>query len=106
MAHNDNLHPVMHASLDETRETREARQRQLERLNELQAQLAQLPTDSPQAAKVRREALRTVNILYEETKASQCSCLISNWYWRISADLGAPLSWEPIPPGELLEKKR
>ena len=107
MAHNpDNSHPILHASLDENHVTLEARQRQLEKLTTLQAQLTKLPTDSPQAEKVRREALRTVNILYEECKTSRCSCLISNWYWRTSANLGFPPSWTPLPPGELLEKKR
>ncbi len=97
MAHNpDNLHPVMHASEDETGVTREARQRQLARLDELQGQLAQLPTDSPEAEAARREAVRVLNGLYEECKGSMCSCMISNWYHRTSSKLGAPLSWEPM----------
>jgi len=103
MAHNpDNSHPVLHASLDETHETREARQRQLEKLNQLQGQLTKLPTNSPQAEKVRREAIRVLNGLYEECKGSMCSCMISNWYYKTSAELGAPLSWMPLLKGDLL----
>ncbi len=97
MAHNpDNLHPVMHASEGETRETREARQRQLDKLNQLQAQLAQLPADLPETEATRREAVRVLNGLYEECKTSHCSCLISGWYHRTSAELGSPLSWTPM----------
>ncbi len=97
MAHNpDNLHPVMHASETETGETREARARQLDKLDDLQIQLGQLPAYSPEAQRVRREAIRVLNGLYEECKTSHCSCMISNWYYRTSAELGAPLSWTPM----------
>ena len=97
MPHNpDNLHPVLHASEGETGETREARARQLARLYVLQTQLGQLPADSPEAEVARREAIRVLNGLYEECKGSMCSCMISNWYHRTSAELGAPLSWEPM----------
>ena len=98
MAHNpDNLHPVLHASETETGETREARQRQLHRLDELRHRLGQLSVHSPEAKVTQREAIKVLNQLFEACKFSHCSCKISNWYWRISADLGAPLSWTPLP---------
>ncbi len=88
-------HPVLHASLQESRETRDARIHQLARLDDLQAELGRL-ADSPEAEVTRREAIRVLNGLYEECKTSHCSCLISTWYYRTSAELGAPLSWEPM----------
>lgn len=96
MAHNPHsLHPVLHASEHETRETREARQRQLDKLEELRALLGQL-SDPPEVERVRREALRVLNSLFEQCKVSYCSCSISHWYYRVSAELGYPLSWEPL----------
>ena len=85
-------HPVLHASLQESRETREARVRQLARLDELKAQLPA----SPEAESTRREAVRVLNQLYEETKGAHCSCRISSWYYQTSVALGAPLSWTPL----------
>ena len=97
-------HPVLHASLQESRETREARIRQLARLDELQAQLAQLPTDSPEVESTRREAVKVLNQLYEETKSSHWSCKISSWYYQTSVALGAPPSWTPVSKADLLGK--
>ncbi len=89
-------HPCQHAALQCDQASKEAVAGQIATLDELKAQLGQLVVGSPEAEAVRREAIRVVNVLYEQTKGSFCNCRISNWYWRISAELGAPLSWTPM----------
>jgi len=89
-------HPCEHANLQCDGASKDAISRQVAALNELKARLGQLAVGSPEAEAVRREAIRVANVLYEQTKGSFCNCRISNWYWRISAELGAPLSWTPM----------
>ena len=89
-------HPCEHAVLQCDRDTKNAIAGQIARLEELKAQLGQLPASSPEAQTLRREAIRIVNQLYEQCKATHCSCRISSWYYQTSVALGAPMSWTPL----------
>ncbi len=89
-------HPCEHANLQCDGASKDAVAGQIMRLDDLKCQLGQLPADSPEAQAVRREAIKIVNQLYESLKGSFCNCRISGWYHRTSAELGAPLSWEPM----------
>ena len=89
-------HPCEHANLQCDGASKDAVAAQIVRLDNLKCQLGQLPADSPEAQSVRREAIKIVNQLYESLKGSFCSCRIPGWYYRTSAEWGAPLSWTPM----------
>ncbi len=89
-------HACLHASLQVDGPSKDAVRAGIKKLDDLKCQLGQLPADSPEAQAVRREAIKIVNQLYESLKGSFCNCRISGWYHRTSAELGAPLSWEPM----------